>query len=78
MYDRRTQTLIVFLTHPGIIIPIPGPGMWSWLRGLWQASWVTGLNAFAAGKYSFWAELVFAGLFLLWVALQLKAYTSGP
>lgn len=74
MYGIRTQLLIVFLTHPGILLPIPGPGMWSWLRGLWQAGWVTGLNAYAEGKYSFWAELVFAGCFLMWVAVQLQPY----
>jgi hypothetical protein len=77
MYGIRTQLLIVFITHPYILLPIPGPGMFSWLRGLWQASWVTGLCAFSEGKYSFWAEGTFAFCFLVWVAVQLKPYMSN-
>jgi hypothetical protein len=76
MYDTRTRLLIVFLTHPGIFLPIPAPGMFSWLRGLWQASWVTLLTSFSEGKYSFWAEVTFALCFLGWVAIQLKPYMT--
>lgn len=74
MYGVKTSLVLVFLTHPGILLPISAPGAWSWLRGLWQASWATGLQAFSEGKYSFWAEVVFAAIFLLWTGVQVSPY----
>ena len=74
MYGIRTQLVIVLLTAPGILVPIPAPSVFSWLRGLWQASWVTALNSYSDGGNAYYAELVFYILFLTWTAVQLKPY----
>jgi len=55
MYEGWTRLLIVFLTHPGVLIPIPVTGVvYFWGRGLWQASWVMILHSFSEGK---WVEM---------------------
>lgn len=77
MYGTRVSLILLFLTHPGILLPIPAPGIWSWLRGLWQAGWVTGLQAFSESSYSFAAEVTFYSIFLLWAAVQLGPYMKG-
>ena len=74
LYGIRTQLVLVFITAPGILVPIPAPGVFSWLRGLWQAGWVTGLNAYAEGENAFYAEFVFYLCLFLWTAVQLKPF----
>jgi hypothetical protein len=59
MYEGWTRLLIVYLTHPGVLLPIPGKGLWSWARGLWQASWVMVLHSFSDGSRAFLASLVY-------------------
>jgi hypothetical protein len=80
MYEGWTRLLIVFLTHPGIIVPIPAPGMWSWIRGLWQASWVLVMHSFSEGTKNILAAitywLVLFGMVYIQVAIALaKAET---
>ncbi len=70
MYEGWTRLLIVFLTHPGIIIPIPAPGMFSWLRGIWQASWVTVMHTYSEGSRSFIASMVYWGVLFMMVYIQ--------
>jgi hypothetical protein len=55
MYEGWTRLLIVFLTHPGVLVPIPAEGLWTWARGLWQASWVMILHSFS--ENSKWKQL---------------------
>ena len=68
MYEGWTRLLIVFLTHPGVLVPIPVEGLWSWARGLWQASWVLILHSFSEGKWKQLADLTF------WIILFVMAY----
>jgi hypothetical protein len=69
MYERVwTRLLIVFLTHPGVLIPIPVEGLFSWVRGLFQASAVLLMNSFAVGKWKQIAEMVY------WILLLVMAY----
>lgn len=68
MYTGYTALLIVFLTHPGVLIPIPAPNVWSWLRGIWQAAWVMVMHSFSEGKNNWMASMVY------WVILYMWAY----
>ena len=68
MYEGWTRLLIVFLTHPGVVVPIPAEGLWTWARGLWQASWVMILHSFSEGNKNQMASLVY------WVVLIVMAY----
>jgi hypothetical protein len=70
MYEGWTRLLIVFLTHPGVILPIPAPGLWSWLRGLWQASWVMVMHSFSEGSKNLLASMVFWGILFIMVYIQ--------
>jgi predicted AlkP superfamily pyrophosphatase or phosphodiesterase len=80
MYDLRTTLLIVFLTYPGILLSIPAPGIYSWIRGLLQASSVVLMQSFSEGAKSTVASLVYWILFLIWgyikVALALARAAS--
>jgi len=67
MYEGWTRLLIVFLTHPGVLIPIPVEGLWTWGRGLWQASWVLILHSFS--ENSKWAELARMSYWLVLFAM---------
>ena len=68
MYDGWTRLLIVYLTHPGVLIPIPAEGLWTWPRGLWQATWVMILHSFSEGKWSQLAQMAY------WMVLVMMAY----
>ncbi len=68
MYTGYTALLIVFLTHPGVLIPIPAPAMWTWFRALWQAAWVMVLQSFSEGSKNWMASMVY------WVVLYMWAY----
>ena len=70
MYQGWTRLLIVYLTHPGVIVNIPAPGLWSWFRGLWQAAWVLVMHSFSEGKNSFFASIVY------WLVLFAKVYIN--
>jgi hypothetical protein len=74
MYGKLTSLLIVFLTHPGILVPIPAPALWAWPRGLLQASWVLAMQAFSEGRYSFLAQVAYGVVFLFWATVQLGPY----
>lgn len=70
MYEGWTRLLIVFLTHPGVLIPIPAPALWSWIRGLWQASWVMVLHSYSEGRTAFLAQLVYWGILFVMAYIQ--------
>jgi hypothetical protein len=70
MYEGWTRLLIVYLTHPGVILPIPAPGMYSWLRGLWQASWVMVMHSFSEGTKNLFASMVYWGVLFGTVYIQ--------
>jgi hypothetical protein len=75
MYEGWTRLLIVFLTHPGIVLSVPAEGLWTWVRGLWQASWVMVLHSFSEGKWNqlgsiaYWMVLI--GMVYLQVAIAM-------
>lgn len=73
MYTGWTRLLIVFLTHPGILISQPAAGIgFLWARGILQASVVLAMHAASEGKwkdivgYGYWAAL------WLWVYIKVK------
>ena len=68
MYEGWTRLLIVFLTHPGIVLSVPAEGLWTWVRGLWQAAWVMVLHSFSEGKWNQLASIVY------WAVLVVTAY----
>jgi hypothetical protein len=70
MYEGWTRLLIVYLTHPGVLIPIPAPGMYSWIRGLWQASWVMVMHSFSEGTKNLLAALVYWTVVFVMVYIQ--------
>jgi hypothetical protein len=70
MYEGWTRLLIVYLTHPGVLVPIPAPGMYSWIRGLWQASWVMVMHSFSEGTKNLLAAVVYWGLVFIMVYIQ--------
>jgi len=69
MYEGWTRLLIVFLTHPGVLVPIPAEGLWTWARGLWQASWVMILHSFS--ENSKWKQLAEMSY---WIVLFVMVY----
>lgn len=71
MYEGWTRLLIVFLTHPGVLIPIPVSGLMSWPRGLWQASWVMVLHSFSDGTKKELASIVYWGILIVMIYIQL-------
>lgn len=77
MYQGWTRLLIVFLTHPGVILDIPAPGLWSWIRGLWQASWVLVMHSFSEGKYAMIAPFVYWGVLLTKVYINVQLILAG-
>lgn len=71
MYEGWTRLLIVFLTHPGVILPIPAPGVvYQWIRGLWQASWVMVMHSFSEGNKATLASLVYWGILFAMAYIQ--------
>lgn len=70
MYEGWTRLLIIFLTHPGVLVPIPAPGMWSWIRGIWQASWVMVMHSFSEGTKNMLAALVYWSVLFMMVYIQ--------
>ncbi len=76
MYERWTRLLIVFLTHPGVLLPIPAEGLWTWPRGLWQASWVMILHSFSEGKWKTIAEMTYWLFLFMMVYIQVAIAAS--
>lgn len=70
MYEGWTRLLIVFLTHPGVLVPIPAPALWSWIRGLWQASWVMVMHSFSEGNKNLLASMVYWGILFTMAYIQ--------
>jgi hypothetical protein len=71
MYEGLTRLLIVFLTHPGVLVPIPVTGViYLWVRGLWQATWVLILHGFSEGGWKQIAELTYWMLLVVMVYIQ--------
>ncbi len=70
MYEGWTRLLIVFLTHPGVLVPIPVTGVaYLWMRGLWQASWVMVLHSFSeSSNWKRLAEMTY------WIVLFVMVY----
>lgn len=77
MYDWLTSSVIVFLTHPGILIDmdipenIPGPAA-SVFRGMWQAMWVLIMQSFSDGAQHFVAYFTYYFIFLVWLAIKVQ------
>lgn len=77
MYDWITSTVIVFLTHPGILIDmeipenIPGPAG-SVFRGMWQATWTLVMQSFSGGSEQVAAFFVYYFIFFIWVAIKVQ------
>lgn len=78
MYTGAVAALIVFLTHPGVLVPIPAPGLLSWVRGVWQAAWVCVLHSFSEGSRNTLASLVYWGIFFVWAYLQTAIQLAQP
>jgi hypothetical protein len=88
MYEGLTRLLIVYLTHPGIVLSIsPSPPallgrvsfvavLWAWLRGLWQASWVMVMHSFSEGKRATLASWVYWGV--LFMSMWLSVIAELP
>jgi hypothetical protein len=74
MYEGWTRLLIVFLTHPGIMLTIPATGfLMQWGRGLWQASWVMVMHSFSEGSKSQLASWTYVGALLAWGYVQIAS-----
>lgn len=74
MYEGWTRLLIVFLTHPGIVLTITARGfLMQWARGLWQASWVMVLHSFSEGAKSQLASWAYVGVLLAWAYVQIAS-----
>ena len=73
MYEGLTRLLIVFLTHPGILVSIPANGIaFSWLRGLLQASLVLVLHIASDTSSSVLVQYFYWLFFLGWVWLKVE------
>lgn len=76
MYEGWTRLLIIFLTHPGVLIPIPASGLFTWARGLWQASFVLIMHSFSEGNKSFLASMVYWGILFMMAYIQVAIALS--
>ena len=73
MYEGWTRLLLVFLTHPGIVINVPATGTgFSWLRGLLQAGIVLGMHGASEGKWKQLVEYLYWGAFALWSYIKVQ------
>lgn len=73
--------VILFLTHPGILIDITMPtlipeSIGYMLRGLWQSSWVLVMQSFSEGEKSTMAMMTYYFIFLIWMAIKVKIALS--
>ena len=73
MYEGWTRLLIVYLTHPGVILPLPASSpIMQYLRGLWQAAWVMVLHSFSDGSKSYMAQMFYWIVFLAQVYVKVQ------
>jgi hypothetical protein len=73
MYEGWTRLLIVFLTHPGILVSVPATGMLMlWGRGLLQASIVLTMHSAAETKSSQLVQYVYWGVLILWTVIKVE------
>lgn len=77
MYDRLTSLVIVFLTHPGLLVNIDIPQAMPetfgyFLRGLWQASWVLIMQSFSDGSSRTMASFVYYFILLMWASIKVQ------
>ena len=64
MYEGWTRLLIVFLTHPGVLVPIPVTGViYLWFRGLWQGLAVLLMHSYS--ESASWKQLAEMSYWLL-------------
>jgi hypothetical protein len=68
MYEGWTRLLIVFLTHPGVLVPFPAEGLYTWARGFFQATVALIMHSFSDGNKNQIASMVY------WVILIVMAY----
>lgn len=73
MYEGLTRLLIVFLTHPGILISVPATGIgFLWLRGLLQASVVLALHGASETKWNQIVQYAYWGVLALWTYIKVQ------
>jgi hypothetical protein len=73
MYEGWTRLLIVFLTHPGIIVSIPAKGFaLSWARGLLQAAVAVAMHVPSEMKTSQLIQYLYWFAFLGWVWIKVE------
>jgi hypothetical protein len=77
MYDWFTSSVIVFLTHPGLLIDIDIPGAMPerigyFLRGMWQATWVLIMQSFSNGSSRTIASFVYYFILLMWASIKVQ------
>lgn len=71
MYEGWTRLLIVFLTHPGVLVPIPVTGvLYIWARGAFQAVVVAAMHGFSEGRFRLLSEIIY------WILLVVMAYVQ--
>jgi hypothetical protein len=73
MYTGWTRLLIVFLTHPGLLVSVPASGMLMlWGRGLLQASVVLAMHGASETRMSQIVEYLYWGTFLFWAWIKVE------
>ena len=80
MYEGLTRLLIIFFTHPGILVSIPATGMgYSWARGLFQAAMVLVLHSPSEGKvsFSYTMQVVYWMILGIWLYVKSLLILAG-
>jgi hypothetical protein len=73
MYQGWTRLLIVFLTHPGILLDVPATGiLMQWGRGLLQAAIVLVLHLGSEGQMSLMIQYVYWFVLLGWIWIKVE------
>lgn len=73
MYEGWTRLLIVFLTHPGILVSMPASGiMMLWGRGLLQAGIVLAMHGASETKMSQIIQYLYWGALLFWAWIKVE------
>jgi hypothetical protein len=73
MYTGWTRLLIVFLTHPGVIVSVPASGMLMlWGRGLLQASVVLAMHSASETKMSQLVQYLYWAALLMWTWIKVE------
>lgn len=78
MYEGYTRLLIVFLTHLLVVGLVPAPGfLYSWARGVLQASVVLIMHSFSEGVRSAVVQYAYWGALLLWIYIKVQLALKG-